>query len=144
MKKCSALLLAAIAIVCALSDGVFLHAQSGASVVINEFRTRGPLGGSDEFIELFNPTASSITIGGWKIQGSNNAGTTTVRATVPTGTTLGAGCFYLIVNTGTAGYSGAVAGNLTYTSGITDDGGVALVRGDNSIADQVGMSAGSA
>jgi uncharacterized protein len=144
MKKCSALLLAAIAIVCALSDGAFLHAQSASSVVINEFRTRGPLGGNDEFIELFNPTASSITIGGWKIQGSNNAGTTTVRATVPTGATLGAGCFYLIVNTGTAGYSGAVAGNRTYTSGITDDGGVALVRGDNSIADQVGMSAGSA
>ena len=144
MKKCSVLLLAAVAILSALSDGVFLHAQSGSSVVINEFRPRGPLGGNDEFIELLNPTASVVTIGGWKIQGSNNAGSTTVRATVPTGTTLGPGCFYLIVNTGTAGYSGTVAGNLTYSTGITDDGGLALVRGDNSIADQVGMSAGSA
>src|SRR4029450_13676257 len=42
-----------------------------------------------------------------------------------------------------SGHSGAVPGNQTYTVGITDDGGIALLRPDNSIVDQVGMSTGS-
>ena len=42
--------------------------------------------------------------------GSNSTGTTGVRATVPAGTTLPARSFFLMVNTGSAGYSGTVAG----------------------------------
>ena len=127
-----------------MADQVRLGAQSGTSVVINEFRTRGPSGGNDEFVELFNPTASPVNISGWKIRGSNASGTVGDRATVPTATVLGAGCYFLATNSAASGYSGAVAGNVTYATGITDDGGVALTRGDNSIVDQVGMSAGSA
>ena len=122
-----------------------VRAQAGGTVVISEFRTRGPLGGNDEFVELFNASAGPVDISGWKIRGSNNAGTTSDRAVVAANTTLGAGCYYLVVNgTATTGYSGSVAGNLTFTTGITDDGGAALTRGDNTIVDQVGMSTGSA
>jgi len=122
-----------------------VRAQAGGTVVISEFRTRGPLGGNDEFVELFNASAGPVDISGWKIRGSNNAGTTSDRAVVAANTTLRAGCYYLVVNgTATTGYSGSVAGNLTFTTGITDDGGAALTRGDNTIVDQVGMSTGSA
>ena len=126
-----------------IADQAPLGAQSGAGVVISEFRTRGPVGGNDEFIELFNPTGADVNIAGWKIRGSNATGTTSDRATIPAGTTLQAGCYYLAVNTAASGYSGAVSGDLTYSTGITDDGGLALTRGDNSIVDQAGMSAGS-
>ena len=34
--------------------------------VISEFRTRGPAGSNDEFVEIFNPSNSVINIGGWK------------------------------------------------------------------------------
>ena len=85
-----------------------------------------------------------MDISGWKIRGSNATGTVGDRVTVPAATTLGPGCFYLVINTAASGYSGIVAGNLTYSTGITDDGGLALTRGDNSIVDQAGMSAGSA
>jgi hypothetical protein len=51
---------------------------------------------------------------------------------------------YLFANNGAAGYSGTVPGNTTYGTGITDDGGVALLKPDNTIVDQVGLSAGSA
>ena len=125
-------------------DQARLGAQSGAGVVISEFRTRGPVGGNDEFVELFNATAAAVDISGWKIRGSNAAGTVSDRVTIPAATTLGPGCFYLVINTAASGYSGSVAGNLTYSTGITDDGGLALTRGDNSIVDQAGMSAGSA
>src|SRR5690242_3512868 len=49
------------------------------SVVISEFRTRGPNGGNDEFVELYNMSASTVSIGGWKVNGSNNAGTVSTR-----------------------------------------------------------------
>jgi predicted extracellular nuclease len=125
-------------------DQARLGAQAGASVVISEFRTRGPLGGNDEFVELFNATSADVDISGWKIRGSNSSGTIGDRATIPAGTTLKAGCYYLVVNTAASGYSGTIAGNLTYATGITDDGGLALTLGNNSVVDQAGMSSGSA
>jgi len=120
-----------------------LGAQSGTSVVINEFRVRGPNGGNDEFIELFNPTAAPVDISGWKIRGSNAAAGVGDRLTVPPSTILGPGCYYLATNSGSSGYGGTIVGNQAYTTGITDDGGLALTLANNSIVDQVGLSAGS-
>ena len=120
-------------------------AASAQGVVISEFRTRGPLGGNDEFIELYNATGADVDIGGWLVRGSNNAGTVSTRATIPSPTTLAAGCHYLLTNaTPTTGYSGSVAGDRTFTTGITDDGGIALTLADTTVVDQVGMSTGSA
>jgi len=116
-----------------------------AQVVISEFRVRGPNGGSDEFIELLNVSAAPVDIGGWRVNGSNSSAGTGTRATITAGTTLQPGCHYLLTNSSTSGgpYSGSVAGNQTYTTGITDDGGIALLNG-STIVDQVGLSAGSA
>src|SRR5574338_752865 len=62
-------------------------------VVINEIDTNPP--GDDsktvsEWIELFNPTADDVNIGGWKI-----ASTTVTKKTMtlPTGTTIKSGQF---------------------------------------------------
>src|SRR6185503_16409965 len=111
---------------------VSLYAVPSTSVVISEFRVRGPSGGSDEFVELFNLSSAPVNIGGWNIRGSNAAGAVSVRATITTGTILGPGCFYLVTNSSSSGgpYSGSVPGNQTYGTGITDDGGVALTLGD--------------
>ena len=114
------------------------------TVVISEFRVRGPLGGNDEFVELYNVSTAPVNIGGWKIRGSNNAGTVSTRATVPPGTMLAPGCHFLATNSAASGYSGTVLGNTTYGTGITDDGGIALTLPDDSVVDQVGMSSGSA
>src|SRR5215217_4426568 len=115
--------------------------QVAVDVVISEFRTRGPGGATDEFIELYNPTSSPVSVGGWKVNASNNTSSTSTRATIPNLTVLQSGQYYLIANTS---YSGTVSPNLTYGSGIADNGGIALLRSDSSIADQVGMSSGSA
>src|SRR5688572_5086112 len=110
------------------------------TIVISEFRTRGPAGGNDEFVELHNVSNASIDISGWKIRGSNAAGTVGNRVTINAGTTLGPGCFFLAVNTAANGYSGSVAGNQTYSTGFTDDGGLAVTLPNDTVVDAVGMS----
>jgi|GEM_PF-1053380 len=115
-----------------------------ANIVISEFRVRGPQGPNDEFIELYNLSASAVNIGGWKIKASSGSGAVSVRVTIPDGTTLNPGCHYLVTNTGPNGYSGAVTGDLTYSNGIPDDGGIAVTLADDTMVDQVGLSAGSA
>jgi uncharacterized protein (TIGR03437 family) len=119
---------------------------AAGQLLISEFRTRGPGGAADEFVEIYNPTTSTLVIGGLKIRGSNNAGTVSDRVTITAGTTLGSGCHYLIANsTAGTGYSGATPPNQTYTTGLTDDGGIAITGSNiNRIIDAVGMGTGSA
>jgi len=92
--------IAAPLVLMSVADQARLGAQSGTSVVINEFRVRGPNGGNDEFIELFNPTAAPVDISGWKIRGSNAAAGVGDRLTMPPSTILGPGCYYLATNSG--------------------------------------------
>ena len=69
-------------------------------------------------------------IGGYTLRGSNNAGTVSIRATVPAGTTLPARSHYLFVNAA-AGAPNVALANQTYGTGITDDGGVAIALPDH-------------
>lgn len=113
-------------------------------IVISEFRTRGPNGSQDEFVELFNPAAAPIDVSGWKIMGSDNAGATTLLYEIPPSTSLAPGQHYLIVG---ATYSGSVAGETgaTLSADIPNDGGIALTMADEAvIIDQIRMSSGSA
>src|SRR5688500_7258865 len=73
------------------------------TVVIIEFRVRGPNGGSDEFIELHNISNAPVNVGGWKIRGSNNAAGVSDRATITAGTMVVPGCFYLLTNSSASG-----------------------------------------
>jgi uncharacterized protein len=141
------LVLALFMLAVVVSSTVAATAQAAStSVVISEFRVRGPNGGNDEFVELYNLSGSPVSIGGWKIRGSNSAGTVGTRATITAGTTLAPGCHYLLTNASTTAgpYSGAVTGDQTYTTGVTDDGGIAVTLADDTVVDQAGMSAGSA
>jgi hypothetical protein len=119
-----------------------VSAQSGAGMVISEFRFRGPSGVNDEFIELFNAGNTPVNISGWLIRSSNNVqppGFFT-RATIPANTIVNPGCYYLVANTASGGFSGGVAPDHTYSVGIADDGGVALTTTSSSvIVDQVGQ-----
>jgi predicted extracellular nuclease len=114
------------------------------NVVISEFRTRGPQGDNDEFVELYNASSAPVNIGSWTLRASSNTGVAGVRATVPTGVTLNPGCHYLFVNsTATTGYSGSVTGDRTYTTGVVDNGGVAIFDGPagvGGLVDAVGLN----
>jgi uncharacterized protein (TIGR03437 family) len=118
---------------------------AAGQLLISEFRTRGPAGASDEFVEIYNPTTTTQVIGGLKIRASNGSGTVSDRVTIAAGATLGSGCHYLIANSASGGYTGLVPANQTYGTGITDDGGIAITQSNGtSVIDAVGMSNGSA
>lgn len=146
IKQFTLICIAALTVLALFAPSVLIKSTRATSsnVVISEFRTRGPNGGNDEFIELYNLSNSAIDIGGWKIKGSNSGGSTSTRLTIASGTTLNPGCHFLATNSGSSGYSGSTVGNQTYSTGITDDGGIALTLSDDTIIDQVGMNIGSA
>jgi beta-lactamase superfamily II metal-dependent hydrolase len=124
--------------------GTAQAAGGAAPIVIAEFRVRGSAGGNDEFVEIYNNGDTPADVSGYTMRGSNNAGTVSVRATVPPNVVLPGRAHYLFVNTAAGGYSLAVPGDLGYGTGITDDGGIAIFNASGTAVDQVGLSAGSA
>lgn len=81
---------------------------------------------------------------GWKLRRSTATGTTSALHTLGA-RVLEPGQHLLLTNSNAGGpYSGAVIGDETYGTGITDNGGVALLLPDETTVDQVGMSTGSA
>jgi len=123
-----------------------LSVEPGAGqLLISEFRTRGPAGAADEFIEIYNPSTATLKLGGLKIRASNSGGTMSDRVTISAGQVLPPGCHYLVANGSASGYSGALIADQTYGTGIADDGGIAITGSNGSrIIDAVGLSAGSA
>lgn len=109
-------------------------------VVISEFRFRGPAGGNDEFVELFNTSAVTVDVSGWKLQGCASAsGLASDRTTISAATSLASGQHYLFVNNNSSGgYSGAIAGDQTYGTGFTDGAGTRIVDATGAVVDGAG------
>lgn len=112
------------------------------TVVISEFRTRGPSvtnAATDEFIELYNPTSSTISLAGLKLRRSSGCGTSLNDIyTFPSGINLLPGQYYLVAG---QNYSGAVTPDITLGTNmsIADNGGIAITDSANVAIDQVGM-----
>jgi len=107
-----------------------------AGIIISEFRLRGPNGSNDEYIELYNSSASSITVctadgsSGWALVSSDGI----TRFVLNAGTTIPAGRHYLAVASGysLSGYSGSTPGDLSYVTDIPENSGLALFNTSNS------------
>lgn len=115
-------------------------------VLIGEFRTRGPGGGFDEYVSIFNAGAAPVDLSGWMLFASNGSGLTGLRATLPPGTVLPPRGAWLLAAapTGGGGYGGTTPADQTYGTGVADTGGLMLADGSGNPVDQVGMSDGSA
>jgi subtilisin-like proprotein convertase family protein len=104
------------------------------TLLISEFRVRGPNGANDEFVEIYNNTNASHTVTAASGTGYGLAASDGVtRCSIPNGTVLPARGHYLCVNS--VGYSLAsypagsgttATGNATYTTDIPDNAGIAL------------------
>lgn len=140
--------IAALMLVLTSFDTVSVFAQAAPTqgqLIISEFRFRGPSGASDEFIEIYNTTNSSIDASGVTLFSLTNAGTNAnLATTLPASTIIPAGRFYLIANTTTTtGYSLAAYAtqDRTANGGIGDNTGLALCS-TATLADCINVSTG--
>jgi hypothetical protein len=87
-------------------------------LVIEEMRSRGVGGGSDEFVELFNPTASPVTLDAtWTLEARSTTSASFTLRWTGSGKQIPAYGFYLVVGTA---YVESPAADDNLTSGITD------------------------
>jgi uncharacterized protein len=108
-------------------------------IVINEFATRnGPDEECSEFVELRNDSSHEQSVGGWRIAVSDTTGGAVVYTIIPAGMVLQPGC-HLLISTPPAGLVRDVAS----ACNLPDAGGLALMRPNGTIVDQVGMGSGS-
>ncbi len=115
---------------------VLAGAQTATSgtLLISEFRVRGPNGANDEFIEIYNNTNAPHTVSAASGTGYGIAASDGVtRCSIPNATIIPARGHYLCVNS--VGYSLAsypagngttATGNATYTTDIPDNAGIAI------------------
>jgi hypothetical protein len=108
-----------------------------AAVRINEFMTGTSGVASDEFVELFNMGPGTADVGDWKIVYRSSSGTTdTTLVTIPTGTTIAAGGFYLA---GGSAYGGVAQPDQSFFTGLSATGGGLGVRDPSgTLVDSVG------
>jgi hypothetical protein len=106
---------------------------AAGSLIISEFRVRGPNGANDEFIEIYNDSGADHTVAGGGTGYAVAASDGVVRCSIPNGTIIPARGHYLCANS--VGYSLAsypsgngttATGDATYTTDIPDNAGIAL------------------
>jgi hypothetical protein len=100
---------------------------AAGSLIISEFRLRGPSGAQDEFIEIYNDSGSPHTVAaisgtGYAIAASDGV----VRCTIPNGTIIPARGHWLCTNSASYSLGGNATGDGTYTTDIPDNAGIAL------------------
>jgi hypothetical protein len=104
---------------------------------VNEVSTGTTVAASDEFVELLNAGSGAVDVGGYKLVYRSAGGSTDiVLATVPTGTSIPAGGYYLF---GGGGYAGAPPPDQSFSTGLAAaGGGVGLRKPDGTLVDSVG------
>jgi hypothetical protein len=87
-------------------------------VVISELANKGA-SAADEFVELYNPSATTKDLSGAALYYRTSTGTFNKMVTFPAGTLLPSGKYRLAVHGGTGNYSGAVAGDDTFSTSLS-------------------------
>jgi hypothetical protein len=117
-----------------MSDGGMSDGGGGCSInhlVISEVRSRGAGGASDEFIELYNPTSSPVTLdANWTLQSRSATGTTYSTRWKGAGGVIPAHGHFLIVG---LAYTQSPAKDASLSSGITDAASIILRQGTTTI-----------
>ena len=106
-------------------------------VRVNEVQTGTASSAADEFVELSNTGGTAADIGGWKVVYRSASGTSdTTLATIPAGTTLAPGGFYLL---GGSAYAGAATADQSFSPGLAGTGGGVGIRdASGALVDSVG------
>ncbi|CAN5121652.1 hypothetical protein BH18ACT14_BH18ACT14_17010 [soil metagenome] len=114
-----------------------------ARLTVNEFLTgvAGALG--NEFVEIANADDAAADVGGFKLIYRSASGTSDITlATIPAGTAIPAGGFYLL---GGNAYAGSHAADQSFSLGLSSTaGGIGLRDTTGALVDSVGYGDGTA
>jgi len=110
-----------------------ITANAPGTFIISELRTSGPGGAGDDFVELYNNTASQLTVAatdasaGYGVfkMGADCSAVPVLIATVPNGTVIPAHGHYLLVGS-TYSLGAAATGDQTLTTDIESDRNVGV------------------
>ncbi len=81
----------------ATSDGNVGDAGCSGRVVINELQVEGTTTAADEFVEIHNPNACDVAVGGWAIEYRSRAGgTATILYRFPSAARLAPGAYFVL------------------------------------------------
>ena len=111
-------------------------------VVISEVQIGGSYA-NDEFVELYNPTETSIDITGWKLKRLNSGGSSSNLVTSISGSIPTHGFFLMAHPTD---YTGSVEADNDYSSpsyAITNNNTIILYNDSNEEVDRIGMGSTS-
>ncbi len=108
-----------------------------ARVRINELMTGSAGAAANEFVELVNAGTAPADVSGFKVVYRSASGTTdTTLATLPQGTVLAPGAFYLLAG---SGYAGAAGPDQSFSNGLAaSGGGIGLRDPAGTLVDSVG------
>lgn len=108
-----------------------------ARIRVNELSTGTAGAATDEFVELVNAGTAPLDLGGYRLVYRSGSGTSDVLlATVPAGTTLGPGAFYLF---GGSRYAGTKPADQSFSAALAATaGGVGIRDAAGALADSIG------
>ncbi len=121
--------------------------SAATGAIISEFRTRGPQGALDEFVELLNTTDSALNVSGWTLGYTSGAAPASV--TLPGSTSIPARGYYLLANPGGTGtgysLSSYASSDAALSSDIDDGSDLSLLNASGTMVDAASIGgAGSA
>lgn len=122
----------------AASMALAMASTANAQIVINEFWNGS---GTDEWVEFYNTTAAPVDVSGWQFARRTNAGTSdAILYTFPAATTIPAGGYYVIADSGSDASVLAIADDSFGNAISTGAQGLGLLDGSSNIIDSIGIT----
>ncbi len=110
-------------------------------VVIEQIQIAGATSAND-FVRLFNPSASSVDIGGWKLRKKSSGGTDASLKVLGKGSVIVPGGTFTWANSAN-GFAASVGADVSSTETIAADNSVAVMNASGTIVDEVAWGTGS-
>lgn len=110
-------------------------------LVISEVQIRGANANQD-FVEIYNPTNSTVDLNGWQIQKKTSSGTISSLVLIGSGKSIPAHGFFLWAND-QSGFSTSVGADVSNSNNLSENNSIALEDSSNVIVDRVGWGNGT-
>lgn len=97
---------------------------------------------ANDFVKIYNPTASVIDISGWKLRKKSSTGTDASLREFPNGTSISAGAYFTWANSA-SGFAQSIVADASSTATLSADNSVALLDAAGGLVDAVAWGIGT-